>query len=99
MATEAHETPKHRLPRCEGVGENRSGAAPAMCAEIVFTHGLTRVFVLAAVFALLSLANGLLAAAVTLNRSSPQGASQLSSMPSMRHERCTSEEYPQRGIL
>jgi EmrB/QacA subfamily drug resistance transporter len=36
------------------------GAAPAMRAEIVFTHGLTSVFVLAAVFALLSLANGLL---------------------------------------
>jgi EmrB/QacA subfamily drug resistance transporter len=35
-------------------------AAPAMQAEIVFTHGLTSVFVLAAVFALLSLANGLL---------------------------------------
>jgi EmrB/QacA subfamily drug resistance transporter len=36
------------------------GAAPAMRAEIVFAHGLTSVFVLAAVFALLSLANGLL---------------------------------------
>jgi EmrB/QacA subfamily drug resistance transporter len=36
------------------------GAAPAMRAEIVFTHGLTSVFVLAAVFAVLSLANGLL---------------------------------------
>jgi EmrB/QacA subfamily drug resistance transporter len=36
------------------------GAAPAMRAEIVFTHGLTSVFVLAAVFAFLSLANGLL---------------------------------------
>ncbi len=36
------------------------GAAPAMRAEIVFTHGLTSVFVLAAIFALLSLANGLL---------------------------------------
>jgi MFS family permease len=36
------------------------GATPAMRAEIVFTHGLTSVFVLAAIFALLSLANGLL---------------------------------------
>src|SRR5215469_15493672 len=36
------------------------GTAPAMRAEIVFTHGLTSVFILAAVFALLSLANGLL---------------------------------------
>ncbi len=36
------------------------GAAPAMRAEIVFTHGLTSVFVLTTVFALLSLANGLL---------------------------------------
>jgi EmrB/QacA subfamily drug resistance transporter len=36
------------------------GAAPAMRAQIVFTHGLTSVFVLAAIFALLSLANGLL---------------------------------------
>jgi hypothetical protein len=36
------------------------GAAPTARAEIVFTHGLTSVFVLAAVFALLSLANGLL---------------------------------------
>lgn len=35
-------------------------AAPALRAEIVFTHGLTSVFVLAAVFALLSLANGVL---------------------------------------
>jgi EmrB/QacA subfamily drug resistance transporter len=35
------------------------GAAPAMRAEIVFTHGLTSVFVLTAIFALLSLANGL----------------------------------------
>jgi hypothetical protein len=35
------------------------GAAPAMRAEIIFTHGLTSVFVLAAVFALLSLVNGL----------------------------------------
>jgi hypothetical protein len=31
-----------------------------MRAEIIFTHGLTSVFVLAAIFALLSLANGLL---------------------------------------
>ena len=36
------------------------GASPAMRAEIVFTHGLTSVFVLSAIFALLSLANGLL---------------------------------------
>jgi EmrB/QacA subfamily drug resistance transporter len=36
------------------------GAAPAMRAEIVFTHGLTSVFALAAIFALLSLGNGLL---------------------------------------
>jgi hypothetical protein len=36
-----------------------AGAAPATRAELVFTHGLTSVFVLAAVFALLSLANGL----------------------------------------
>jgi EmrB/QacA subfamily drug resistance transporter len=36
------------------------GTAPALRADIVFTHGLTSVFVLAAVFALLSLANGLL---------------------------------------
>jgi len=36
------------------------GAAPALRAEIVFTHGLTSVFVLAAVFALLSLVNGVL---------------------------------------
>jgi MFS family permease len=35
------------------------GAAPARRAEIVFTHGLTSVFVLTAIFALLSLANGL----------------------------------------
>jgi EmrB/QacA subfamily drug resistance transporter len=35
------------------------GAAPAMRAEIVFAHGLTSVFVLTAVFGLLSLANGL----------------------------------------
>jgi EmrB/QacA subfamily drug resistance transporter len=35
------------------------GVSPAMRAEIVFTHGLTSVFVLAAIFALLSLANGL----------------------------------------
>jgi len=35
------------------------GASPAMRAEIVFTHGLTSVFVLSAIFALLSLANGL----------------------------------------
>jgi predicted MFS family arabinose efflux permease len=37
-----------------------AGVAPAMRPEIVFTHGLTSVFFLAAVFALLSLANGLL---------------------------------------
>jgi predicted MFS family arabinose efflux permease len=37
-----------------------AGAAPAMRADIVFTHGLTSVFLLAAVFALLSLANGVL---------------------------------------
>jgi MFS family permease len=36
------------------------GAAPAMRAEIVFTHGVTSVFVLAAAFALLSLTNALL---------------------------------------
>jgi EmrB/QacA subfamily drug resistance transporter len=36
------------------------GADPAMRPEIVFTYGLTSVFVLTAVFALLSLANGLL---------------------------------------
>jgi hypothetical protein len=36
------------------------GAAPALRAEIIFAHGLTSVFLLAAVFALLSLANGLL---------------------------------------
>ena len=36
------------------------GASPALRPEIIFTHGLTSVFVLAAVFALLSLANGLL---------------------------------------
>ena len=34
-------------------------AAPALRPEIVFTHGVTSVFVLAAVFAVLSLANGL----------------------------------------
>ena len=34
------------------------GAAPAMRAEIVFTHGLTSVFALAAVFAVLALVNG-----------------------------------------
>lgn len=34
--------------------------APAMRPEVVFTHGLTSVFGLAAIFALLSLANGLL---------------------------------------
>jgi EmrB/QacA subfamily drug resistance transporter len=37
-----------------------AGAEPSMRPEIVFTHGLTSVFVLTAVFALLSLANGLL---------------------------------------
>jgi EmrB/QacA subfamily drug resistance transporter len=36
------------------------GAAPALRADIVFTHGLTSVYTLAAIFALLSLANGLL---------------------------------------
>ena len=36
------------------------GAAPAMRAEIVFTHGLTSVFALAAVFAVLALVNGFL---------------------------------------
>lgn len=36
-----------------------SGAAPAMRAEIVFTHGLASVFVLSAIFALLSVANAL----------------------------------------
>jgi predicted MFS family arabinose efflux permease len=41
-------------------GRLLAGAAPAMRAEIVFTHGLTNVFVLAAVFALLSLVNALL---------------------------------------
>jgi EmrB/QacA subfamily drug resistance transporter len=36
-----------------------AGVAPAMHAEIVFTHGVTSVFALAAVFALLSLLNGI----------------------------------------
>jgi len=50
------------------------GAAPAMRAEIVFTHGLTSVFVLTAVFALLSLANGLL---VLRSPSRPEPAMQV----------------------
>lgn len=36
------------------------GVAPAMRADVIFTHGITSVFVLTAGFALLSLANGLL---------------------------------------
>jgi EmrB/QacA subfamily drug resistance transporter len=52
------------------------GAAPAARAEIVFTHGLTSVFILAAVFALLSLANGLLVLRA------PSGAASATPMPS-----------------
>jgi hypothetical protein len=36
------------------------GVVPSMRPEIVFTHGLTSVFALSALFAVLSLANGLL---------------------------------------
>lgn len=50
------------------------GATPAMRAEIVFTHGLTSVFVLVAVFALLSLVNGLL---VLRSPSRPEPATQV----------------------
>src|SRR6185437_10678930 len=49
FGTATRTTPVHLL----------AGATPAMRAEIVFTHGLTSVFVLTAIFALLSLANGL----------------------------------------
>jgi EmrB/QacA subfamily drug resistance transporter len=49
-------------------------ADPAMRAEIVFTRGLTSVFVLAAIFALLSLANGLL---VLRSPSRPEPAPQV----------------------
>jgi hypothetical protein len=51
-----------------------AGASPAMRAEIVFTHGLTGVFILAAVFALLSVANGLL---VLRSPSSPEPATSM----------------------
>jgi EmrB/QacA subfamily drug resistance transporter len=50
FGTAARATPTHLLV----------GAAPAMRAEIIFTNGLTSVFVLAAIFAFLSLVNGLL---------------------------------------
>ncbi|HEX8994450.1 MAG TPA: MFS transporter [Ktedonobacterales bacterium] len=50
FGTAARTTPAHLM----------MGAPTAMRAEIVFTHGVTSVFALAAVFALLSLANGLL---------------------------------------
>jgi predicted MFS family arabinose efflux permease len=41
-------------------GRLLAGVTPPLRAEVVFTHGLTSVFVIAVVFALLSLANGLL---------------------------------------